>query len=209
MPDGTGPNPDETHRAIDALTDGERLKLKHFAAWRMRGLGRAGRGRTPEDLLAKAMLRVLEGAANNGSGRRWTGNVNFAMHLAGAMRSISSHWKRDFDEQEADLESEILKRTEEGDAASPLENAVFHAPSQERDVVARQQWDLIVARCRDDLAASQVIDGLSRGLTPAEVMRTYGLSIRDYRQAVKRVRLRCRDIHQAGSERVHARRRAR
>lgn len=122
---------DGTHRAIEALTVGEQLKLKQFAAWRMRGLGRAGRGHTPEDLLGEAVLRVLEGAANNGSGRRWTGNVDLVTHLAGAMRSISSHWKRDFDEHETDLESEILKRTEQGDATSPLDNAVSHAPSQD------------------------------------------------------------------------------
>jgi hypothetical protein len=71
---------------------------------------------------------MLKGAANNGSGRRWKGNVYFVTNLIGAMRSISSHWKRgDFDEQEADLESELLTRTEEGDLASPLDNAVSHA----------------------------------------------------------------------------------
>jgi hypothetical protein len=197
MPDGTGANRDEIHQAIEALTPGERLKLKHFAAWRMRGLGRAVGGRTWEDLLCEAKLAMLEGAANNGSGRRWKGNVDFVTHFIGAMRSISSHWKRDFDEREADLESEVLTRTEEGDVISPLDNAMSHAPSQERELAARQQWNLIVTRCCDDLAATQVIDGLSRGLTTTDVMRAYGLTIREYRQATKRIRHRGRDMDQA------------
>jgi hypothetical protein len=46
MPDATGANRREIHRAIEALTPGELLKLKHFAVFRMRGLGRAASGRT-------------------------------------------------------------------------------------------------------------------------------------------------------------------
>ena len=207
MPDGTGPNRDEIHRAMEALTLGELLKLRHFAAWRIRGLGRAGCGRTWEDLLGAANLSILEGAANNGSGRRWKGNVDLVTHLTGAMRSISSHWKRDFDEQEADLESEILTRTEEDDATSPLDNAVSHAPSQERDVAAREQWNLIVTRCCDDLVATQVLEGLARGLRAAEVMHAYSLTRREYQQATRRIRLRGRDIDQFRSAGVKARRR--
>jgi hypothetical protein len=33
MPDGTAANRDEIDRAIEALTLGQLLKLKHFAAW--------------------------------------------------------------------------------------------------------------------------------------------------------------------------------
>jgi hypothetical protein len=51
---------------------------------------------------------MLEGASNNGRGRTWKKNVDLVTHLTGAMRSISSHWKRDFEEQEVELESETL-----------------------------------------------------------------------------------------------------
>jgi len=44
---------------------------------------------------------MLQGAANNGTERRWNRDVDFVTHLIGVMRSISSHWKRDFDEKEA------------------------------------------------------------------------------------------------------------
>lgn len=193
MPNGTGANRDEIHRAMEVLTLGEQLKLRHFAAWRIRGLGRAGCGRTWQDLLAAANLSILEGATNNGSGRRWKGNVDLVTLLSGAMRSISSHWKRDFDEQEADLESEILTRTEEEDATSPLDNAVSQAPSQEREMAARQEWNLLLSRCHGDAFASQVLDGLSRGLTTSEIMKAYRLTRWDYQQAMKRIRLCLRD----------------
>jgi len=196
MPDGTAANRDEIDRAIDALTPGELLKLKHFSAWRIRGLGRASSGRTWEDLLGEARLAMLEGATNNGRGRLWRRNVDLVRHLTGAMRSISSHWKRDFDEQEADLESEILGATEERESTSPLDNAVSHFPSQERDVAARQQWNLILTRSRGDPAASQVLKGLSGGLTASEIMHAYGLKRWDYQQATLRIRRRVHDIGQ-------------
>jgi len=81
MPDGVGANRDEIHRAIEALTPGELLKLKRFAVWKIRGLGRARCGRTWEDLLGEAKLSTLEGAANNGDGRLWRRNVNLLRTL--------------------------------------------------------------------------------------------------------------------------------
>ena len=189
MPDGTGATGDEVNRAIEALTRSDLLRLKHFAVWRLRGLGRVGCGRTWEDLLSEAKLSTLEGAANNGSGRRWNQNVDLVTHLVGAMRSISSHWKRDFDEQEAVLESEIVTCTEEEDSTSPLNDAPSEYPSQEREVAARQEWDLIATRCHNDSGATQVLQGFSRGMTATEIMRDYRLTKWEYHQAVKRIRL--------------------
>jgi len=34
MPEGSAANRDEIDRALESLTSGELLKLKHFAAWR-------------------------------------------------------------------------------------------------------------------------------------------------------------------------------
>lgn len=195
MPDGTGGNRDELHRAIETLTPGELLKLKRFSIWRMQGLGRANCGRTWEDLLGAANLATLQGAAsNNGTGRRWSGNVDLVTHLSGVMRSISSHWKRDFDEQEPELESEILTPAQEGEASCPLNNAVSRAPSQERELAARQQWNLIAARCKGNRDATYVLEGLSLGFTASQIMHDYKLSKSKYQQAMKRIRLHARDI---------------
>ena len=64
--------------------------------------------------MSEASLAFLQGAVNNGTGRNWKAYVALGSQLIGAMRSISSHWKRDFDEQEPDLESEILALAEHG-----------------------------------------------------------------------------------------------
>jgi hypothetical protein len=205
MPDETGANRDEIDQVFAALTDGELLKLKHFAAFRVRGLGRASCGRTWEDLLSEANLATLKGAGKNGSGRRWKGNVDLVTHLRGAMRSISSHWRRDFDEQEADLESELRTRIEEDDASSALDNTVSHCPSPERELAAREKWNLIVKRCQGDHAATQVLDGMSLELSASEIMRDYGLTKWEYQQAMKRIRL-SSDIDHLRIARIQARR---
>jgi hypothetical protein len=160
----------------------------------MGGLGRAACGRTWEDLLSEAKLAILTGAANNGSGRRWKESVDLVTQLLGAMRSISSHWKRDFDEQEPALESEISTTSEEGNTASPLHSAASDAPSQERDLIARQQWNRIVTRCREDHTATQVLEGLSQGMTSSEIMNRYTLTRWEYQQATGRIRRRARDV---------------
>jgi len=206
MPDGTDANRDEIDRVIATLADFELLKLKHFAAFRVRGLGRASCGRTWEDLLGEANLATLGGAANNGRGRPWKRNVDLVTHLCGVMRSISSHWKRDFDKQEADLESELPTRIEDDDASSPLDNAVSHGPSPERELAAREQWNLIVKRCQGDRAATQVLEGKSLELSASEIMHDYGLTKWDYQQAMKRIRLSSRDIDHLRIVGIEARR---
>jgi hypothetical protein len=206
MPDGTDANRDEIDRVIATLADFELLKLKQFAAFRVRGLGRASCGRTWEDLLGEANLATIGGAANNGSGRPWKGNVDLVTHLCGAMRSISSHWKRDFDEQEADLESELPTRIEDDDASSALDNAVSHGPSPERELAAREQWNLIVKRCQGDRAATQVLEGKSLELSASEIMHDYGLTKWDYQQAMKRIRLSSRDVDHLRIAGIQARR---
>jgi hypothetical protein len=206
MPDGTDAHRDEIDRVIATLADFELLKLKHFAAFRVRGLGRASCGRTWEDLLGEANLATLGGAANNGRGRPWKGNVDLVTHLCGAMRSISSHWKRDFDEQEAELESELPTRIEEDEASSALDNAVSPVPSPERELAAREQWNLIVKQYQGDRAATQVLEGKSLELSASEIMHDYGLTKWDYQQAMKRIRLSSRDIDHLRIPGIQARR---
>ena len=194
MPDRAGATKDEVYRAIEALTPGELLKLKHFAAWRVRGLARASCGRTWEDLLSEAVLSTLEGAVNNGGGRLWNRNVDLVTHLVGAMRSISSHWKRDFvEEEEALLESQIAMRGGEDAWISPLDEAVSDDPSQERDVTARQEWALITKLYLDDVAARGVLEGWSRGMTASEIMEDSGLTKWEYQETMRRIRLRLRE----------------
>jgi hypothetical protein len=207
MPDDTAATRDELDRAIEALTRTELLKLKHFAAWRVHGLARASCGRTWEDLLSEAMLSTLEGAAKNGNGRRWNKDVDFVTHLTGAVRSISSHWKRDFSEDEAHLESEIMTQSDEDVWISPIDNAPSGDPSQERGIAAREEWGLIETLCRDDPAAKQVLEGWLRGMTAFEIMQN-SLTRWQYQQAAMRIRLCLRERNGTlGSKRLRGRRR--
>ena len=52
------------------------------------------------------------------------------------MRSISSHWREQFDVDEPLLESEILQTTKEGELLSPLNIAGSSAPGAERILAA-------------------------------------------------------------------------
>jgi len=188
MSEGTGPTGDEVNRAIEALTCAELLRLKHYAAWRLGGLGRAGRGNTWEDLLSEAKLSILEGAANNGSGRRWNQNVDLVTCLVGAMRSISSHWKRDFDEQEAELESELETRSKEGERISPLDYVPSNGASPESELIRRELLDRLSTQYRADSAAGRVVAGWKKDLTASAIMQSYNLKYSEYRRAVEQIR---------------------
>jgi hypothetical protein len=189
MQDETGATGEEVNRAIEALTRSDLLRLKHFAVWRFRGLGRARCGRTWEDLLSEAKLSTLKGAANNGSGRRWNQNVDLVTHLVGAMRSISSHWKRDFDEQEADLETEIVTRNAKGDWISPLDHVASNDPSQERYLSVRDVLDKLSRQFPTDSAADRVVAGWKRDLPPSAIMQSFKLTKSEYERAVRQIRL--------------------
>jgi hypothetical protein len=187
MPERTGPTGDEVNRAIEALTCAELLRLKHYAVWRVCGLGRAGRVYSWEDLLSEAKLSTLEGAANNGGGRRWHQNVDLVTHLVGAMRSISSHWKRDFDEQEAELESELETRSKEGDWA-PLDHVPSNGATPESELIRRELLDRLSSQYPTDSAEGRVVAGWKKDLTASEIMESNNLKKSEYQRAVEQIR---------------------
>jgi CheY-like chemotaxis protein len=98
----------EVDRAIKTLTSSELLRLQQFAKFRVRGLGRAARGRNWEDLLEEALYRTLVGAEDAATGRHWNKKVPFGQHLRWAISSIANVWKRQFKEKSTYLASELL-----------------------------------------------------------------------------------------------------
>jgi hypothetical protein len=109
----TAATPVEINQAINTLRPAELLRLKKYAQFRIKGLGRASQGRNAEDLLYEALNATL------GGNRQWNTSVSFPVHLRGAMRSISSHWKERFDDAEALLEAEVISTTSAGEAYNP------------------------------------------------------------------------------------------
>ena len=59
----------EVDRAIEALTSSELLRLQKFADFRVRGLGRAARGRTGEDLLGEALASDVDRGGGHPEGQ--------------------------------------------------------------------------------------------------------------------------------------------
>jgi CheY-like chemotaxis protein len=180
----------EVDRAIEALTPSELLRLQQSAHFLVRGLGRAARGRTWEDLLGEAKLRTLIGAEAVRKGRHWNKDVDFVCYLTGAMRSIASSWKRQFKEKEPYLMSELLVHNAEGQERSPLDNVASRQAAADQRLIERDEEDRVLTMLTGDPEATQVFQGLLDGLKKNEIMSRHGLDQKNYASAVKRIRVR-------------------
>jgi CheY-like chemotaxis protein len=189
----------DVDRAIEALTPSELLRLQQFAAFRVRGLGRAARGRNGEDLLAEALLGTLIGAEVTGKGRHWNKDVDFVQHLTGAMRSISSCWKRQFKEKEAYLISELPLHDAEEREGSPLDNVASGDPAADQRLIEKDEHDRVLTIFKADPEATQVLHGLLGSLKKNEIMSSYGLDERKYAAAMKRIRVKLLGPKNGGS----------
>jgi len=178
----------EVDRMIEMLTTKDWLKLQKFAEFRVRGLGRAARGRTGEDLLGEALVGTLIGAEATHKGRHWNKDVDFLRHLTEAMRSISSCWKRQ-NETEAYLVSEFPLHDAEGQEHSPLDNVASEHPAADQRLIEKDEEDRVVAMFKDDPEATQVLQALLDGLKKNAIMQRYGLDERKYAATVRRIRV--------------------
>lgn len=178
---------DEIDQAIEALTPGQLLKLKKYAGWRIRGLGRAGRNRDAEELLQEAFTSTIVGSGDTGEGRRWNKNVDFVKHLTEAMRSISDHWKTQFDEDEPYLESEVTTVNPEGEEYSPMGAVPSGQPAVDRALFAKEEVRRIFDLFREDDEAILVLEGWVEGMSGPEIMEL-GLTKERYEATVKRIR---------------------
>lgn len=179
----------EVDRAIEALTHSELLRLQQFADFRVRGLGRAARGRTGEDLFGEALLRTLIGTEATQRGRHWNKSVDFVWHLTRAMQSISNCWKRQFKEKEACFVSELLTHNAEGQEHSPLDNVVSGQAAADQLLIEKDEENRVLTIFKDDPEATQVLQGLLDGLKKIEIKSKYVLDEKQYTAAVKRIRV--------------------
>jgi len=181
----------EVHRAIKALasSSSELLRLQKFAKFRVRGLGRAACGRDWEDLLGEALYRTLIGAEDSQNGRHWNRRVAFVQHLAGAISSIASVWKRQFKDKNTYPISELVVHDAEGQEHSPLDNVPSGcAPADER-LIEKSEEERFLTVLRDIPDATQVFQGLVDGLKKNEIMSRYGLDEKKYAAAMRRIRV--------------------
>jgi DNA-directed RNA polymerase specialized sigma24 family protein len=170
----------EIRAAIESLTRDDLLRLRQFAVWRMRGLGRNGGGRDHEDLIQEAVVRTVAGD------RRWNQRaVTLAAHLVGAMRSISNHWA-----------TEVSVRAGEGlpDSAGValIEQLASAAIDPETELAAKQEIKAIEKLLAGDAAAVRVLDCIRRGLSGPETQLATGYSRTEYETVMKRIRRKLR-----------------
>ncbi|MGH9389594.1 MAG: hypothetical protein ACRD1Z_08255, partial [Vicinamibacteria bacterium] len=158
-------------------------------------LGRRASGRNHDDLLSEAIADTLDPEK-----RRWNKEVSFVRYLIGAMRSISSHWREQFDEDEPRLESELLRTSEQGELLSPLDLVGSDAPGAERIVVAKQQLELVEKAIVGDRIVSDILGGMRAEMLPNEIREVLGLSQTEYETAMKRLRRHVRPSAQGGSD---------
>jgi len=196
VPEERAATPDEVRAALDALGEADLVRLEKFARYRIRGLGRKAEGRDHDDLLGEAIRDTLDPEK-----RRWNKDVSFVRHLVGAMRSISSHWREQFDENEPLLESELLQTTDEGEVLSPLDVVGSGAPGAERILAAKEELERIEKAVADDTVVSDILGGLRAEMLAGEIREVLGLSVIEYETAMKRFRRRVRPTGgQGGSD---------
>jgi hypothetical protein len=147
-------------------------------------------GRDHEDLLGEAVADTLDPAK-----RRWNKDVSFVRHLIGAMRSISSHWREQFDPDEPRLESEVVRVGEDGELLSPLDLVGSEAPAVDRILEAKQQLESIEKAVADDKIVYDILGGLRAEMSPSEIREALGLSVVEYETAMKRFRRHVRPAH--------------
>jgi len=165
----------EVWKALAALSPSELLKLKNFAKWRIRGLGRKARGHEAKDLLDEAIAATAMGK------RAWRQTVSLYTHILGAMQSISDSWRQRVGEEY--LESEVTSP----EGKSPMEEAATNL-DPERILEAKQRLEQVRNLFVDDSQASQVLELFGEGWSADEVQAKLKISEKEFGAVTKRIR---------------------
>jgi hypothetical protein len=178
--------------AIESLSAEEDFRLKKFARFRIRGLGRAAMARTYSCLLAQAIASTLQGAESETKGRKWDKNrVPFVDHLFGAVRSISTHWKEAYERRGTEAECydwETATEDEFGNLVRPTEQATDPAADPFRSCAAKELLDALDRRFAKDEDALLVIEARKEDMTVPEMVTELGLTEKKARAAMQRIR---------------------
>ena len=172
----------EIDDAFGSLTQGELMKLKKFAAWRVRGLGRADVEHDGEALLHDAVVATLVGCDGR-RGRPWNKRVDFVKHLTEVMRSMSSHW------QEKGKRMPLSGRAEIPNVGGKAvgDSHASGEPSAERKLAAKEVVAEIFELFKEDKQALSVMEDLRTGMLRKDIVGAK-LSQQQYDTAIKRIR---------------------
>jgi hypothetical protein len=182
----------EVVAAIESLSAEEYYRLKRFARYRIRGLGRAAVDQTYTSLLHEAVASTLEGAEGGTVGRKWAKNrVPFVNHLFGAMRSISSHWKEAYERrgmESEQLDCELTSEDDSGNLLRPVEQAIDSGADTSRSYAAKELLDALEKHFTGDEDVLFVIEARKEGMTAPEIVAEFGLTQKKVNAIMQRIR---------------------
>ena len=174
---------DEINDAIASLTAAELKRLEKFARWRIKGLGRKKMGRTWEVLLNEAVVAFCSDT------RRWDKErIDFIRAMTQAMRSISDNWRRTFDEDEPQLESEMITTSLIGEESNPLSAIAAPNWNKQKELEAKKDIEIIENLMSKRALASLIVAGWKDNMTGAEIKAELEISQEDYDKEVKWIR---------------------
>jgi hypothetical protein len=193
---------EEILQAIDALSDADSERLEQYAINRIHRIGRAASGRSHEDLLHDAVVRLITGP------RHWypDDGVSFVVCLLGVLRSLSSAWaghrKRNADSPDyAGLESELSVIGEEGKSISPFEVVKNASLNVEESTIEAAQMsesttlaDAIMADFAEDEPATYVLMGFEDGLDGPTIRATLNMTEPQFRTVTRRIQRRAKKL---------------
>lgn len=174
---------DEINEAINSLTSAQLQRLKSYARWRVKGLGRKKTGRDWEDLLHETI------AAFYSDTRRWNKEkVDFVRAMTEAMRSVSDNWRRTFDEDEPRLESEIITTSDSGEESNPMSSIAAPDLNTQRKLEAKRDVEIIENMLSKRETASLILMEWRDNMTGTEIQADLGISQKEYETEVKWIR---------------------
>ena len=190
--------PSEVSSAIEALTPAELLRLRSYARFRMRALSSAGIGRNHEDLMSEAITATLAGT------RRWNKEaVDMTGHLAGVMRSLSSHWSAQVATAGEGLVWQGAVDEGTGERAQVAQESPAVRPDAERELAARQEVERIRRYFVSDELVLRVIGQFEQGLRGPDIKQALGLSQKQYETVLKRLRRGVERMQRRGEDHVN------
>jgi hypothetical protein len=189
IPEEQAASLEEIEIAISDLTENQLRRLMAFARRRIERLGRASLGRSGEDLLQEAMNSICIGANSATEGRRWNKDtVDFFGFLIGAIRSVSSHWLEQFDDDEAWLETDVISRNPDGGEHNPMLNVTSPANDGRRATWAKHYVEHIEKIISERPLAALILEGMKDRMTGPEIREALDLSQKDYETEMKWIR---------------------
>ena len=186
--------------AVAALSDADFVRLRGFAAWKVRGLGVAGFGLDPEDVIQEAVLRTLDGD------RTWRKNaVGLLDHLMGVISSLTSHWAEKVARRAPTVTAADLPRPDDSDDEDdPLEALGNGLATPEREVAAKEMLEQVEGLFGDDEMVSLVMLGMREEMKGPEIQKDLGISENEYEAIVKRMRTKVRTTFPKGGRYARA-----